>query len=185
MRDCLGVGFADEFASLFGQPLAQFAKILYDAVMNDRNEIGGVRMGIVFGRPAMRCPAGMTNTDIAPKRFAIEPSFERAQLAFRATPAEHAVVERGNAGRIIASVLKALEGVDQLLCNRFLSQGFRLSRTPPRWPLSPFPFLLGAMGGLRKIKPLLGVCLRFFWFFSRPIFSQGLCPAASVLPSLP
>src|SRR5262249_24518467 len=100
-------------------------------------EIGGVRMGIVFGRPAMRCPARMTDTDIAPKWFAIEPSFERTQLAFRATPAERAVVERGNAGRIIASVLKALEGVDQLLCNRFRSQDSYYPAHPSGWPLCP------------------------------------------------
>jgi hypothetical protein len=109
--------------------------------MNDRNNIGGVRMCIVFGRSAMRCPAGMTDTDIAPKRFAIEPRFERAQLAFRATPAEHAVVERGNASRVIASVLKALEGVDQLLCNRFRSQDSDYSAHPSGWPLCPLPIV--------------------------------------------
>src|SRR6476661_753788 len=104
MCDGLGVGFADELASFFGKPLAQLAKILDDAVMNDRNNIGGVRMSIVFGRSAVRRPARMTDADIAPKWLAIEPRFKRAQLAFRATPAEHTVVKRGNAGGVIAAV---------------------------------------------------------------------------------
>src|SRR5262245_45625155 len=137
MRDGLGVGFADELASFFGQPLAQLAKILDDAVMHDRNNIGGVRMGIVFGRPAVRCPASMTDADIAPERLAIEPRFERAQLPFRATTAEYAVVERGNAGRVIASVFEALEGVDQLLRNWFRSQNSDYSAHPSGWPLCP------------------------------------------------
>ena len=77
----------------------KLAKILDDAVVNDRNDIGGVRMSIVFVRSAMGRPTGMTDTDIAPKWFAIEPRFKRAQLAFCATTTECAVVERSNAGR--------------------------------------------------------------------------------------
>ena len=151
MRDGLGVGFADELATLFGQPLPQFAKILDDAVMDDGNEIRGVRMSIVFGRSAVRRPAGMTDADIAAKRLAIEPRFERAQLAFRTTSAEHAVVKRGNAGRVIASVLKALEGVDQLLCNRLRSQDSDYAAHPSGWPLLPITYRLAADGRLTEI----------------------------------
>jgi hypothetical protein len=157
MRDGLRVGFADEFASLFCQPLTQFAKILDYAIMNDRNDIGGVRMGIVFGRPAMRCPTGMTDTDISSKRLAIEPRFERAQLAFCATPAEHTVVERGYAGRVIASVLKALEGVDQLLCDRFRPQDSDYSAHPSGLAPLPVTYRLAAHGRLTEITTHFGV----------------------------
>jgi hypothetical protein len=157
MRDGFGVGFAEELASLFCQPLPQLAKILDDAVVDDRNEICGVRMSIVFGWPAVRCPPRMTNADIAPKRLAIEPRFERAQLAFRTTSAEHAVVKRGNARRVITSVLKALESVDQLLCNRFASQDSDYSAHPSGWPLCPLPYRLAADGRLMEITTHFGV----------------------------
>ena len=157
MRDGLGVGFADELASLFGQPLAQFAKVFDDAVMNDRDNLRSMRMSIVFGRPAVRCPAGMTDADVAAKRLAIEPRFERAQLAFRTTPAEHAVIKRGNARRVIASVLKALEGVDQLLCNRLRSQDSDYAAHPSGWPLLPITYRLAAHGRLTEITTHFGV----------------------------
>ena len=177
MRDGLGVGLADELASLFGQPLTQLAKILDDAVVNDRNDIGGVRMSVVFVRSAVGRPTGMTDTDIAPKWFAIEPRFKRAQLAFCATTTECAVVERSNAGRVITSVFEAFKGVDQLLCNRFCSQEFRRFRTSVWMAPLPVTYRLAAQGRLTEIttrfaRVTLPCKLRIFCVSFRP----GSCP---------
>ena len=137
MSNGLGVGFADKFAAFFGQLLAQLAEIFDDPVVDDRNDIGGMRMSIVFGRPAVGCPAGVTDPDIASKRLALEPRFKRTQLAFRATAAKHAVVERGDTRGVIASVLEAFQGIDQLLGNRLGSQNSDNSAHPSGWPLCP------------------------------------------------
>ena len=42
-----------------------------------------------------------------------------SQLAFGAPPRQHAVLERGDAGRIIAAVFEALERVDKERRDRF------------------------------------------------------------------
>jgi hypothetical protein len=60
----------------------------------------------------------MTYADGAAERFLGEPGLERIQLALRTAAIEHAVVKRCNAGRVIATVLKAPERADQLAGDR-------------------------------------------------------------------
>ena len=86
MRDDFGVGLGRELGALRFQLSAQLAEILDDAVVHDREPVGGVRMGVVLGRPAVRCPAGVADADRAGERFARERCFEVLQLAF-GTPA--------------------------------------------------------------------------------------------------
>ena len=69
MRDGFGVGLGREDMALGGQLLAQFAEILDDAVMDDGDLVVGVRMGVVFGRPAMRRPARVAEADMAVERL--------------------------------------------------------------------------------------------------------------------
>ena len=137
MRDGLSVGFTDEFAALFRQLLAQLAKIVEDAVVNDRDDVGRMRMSIVFCGTAMRGPACVTDPDIAPQRLTVEPCFKRTQFAFGATTAEYAVVERGDTRGVIAAVLETFQGVDQLLRNRLGSQNSDNPAHPFGWPLCP------------------------------------------------
>ncbi len=118
MRDHLGVGFAFEFGAALDEPFAQLAKILDDAVMHHGDAVGGVRMGVAFGRPAMGRPAGVTDADIAAERLLLEPQFQCVQLALGAAPRQHAMVERGDAGGVIAAVFEALERIDQMARDR-------------------------------------------------------------------
>ena len=137
MRDCLGIRIADKFAAAPGQPLTQLAKIFNDAIVNHRDDVGGVRMRIGLSRPAMGRPAGVANADGPAQRFALEPRFERAQFAFSAPAPEDTVVERCNARGIIAAVFKALEGINQLPGNRLGPQNSDNSAHPFGWPLCP------------------------------------------------
>ena len=63
MRDHLGVGFAAERGALLLQLFAQLAEVLDDAVVDDRELLGGVRMRVVLGRLAVGRPAGMADAD--------------------------------------------------------------------------------------------------------------------------
>ena len=49
---------------------AQLDEILDDAVVHDRELFGGVRMGVVLGRPAMGRPAGVADADGSRQRLA-------------------------------------------------------------------------------------------------------------------
>src|SRR5665811_1564636 len=99
-------GLTAELGTVLDEPLAQLTEILDDAVMHHGNAVGGVRMGIVLGRPAVCRPAGVADAEIAAERLALEPDFKRVQLAYGAAAREHAVIERGAAGRVIAAVVE-------------------------------------------------------------------------------
>ena len=72
MRDDFGVGLRAEFDAARFQLFAQFAEILDDAVMHDRELVGGMRMRVVFVRAAMRRPARVADAGHAGERFAVE-----------------------------------------------------------------------------------------------------------------
>ena len=110
------------FAPLLLQLLAQLAEILDDAVVDDREAVGGVRMRVAFGRPAVGRPAGMADADGAGERLAREPRFEIAQLALGAPAGELSVLQRGDAGRVVAAVFEPLERVDERARDRLTSE---------------------------------------------------------------
>ena len=118
MGDDLGVGLAGELGAVLDQALAQFAEVLDNAVMHDGDLVGRVRMRVALGRPAVRRPAGMADADQAAERLLVEPVLQRPQFALGAAAAEHAVVERGDAGRVVAAVFEALERIDQVAGDR-------------------------------------------------------------------
>jgi hypothetical protein len=72
----LGVGLAGEFGALLFQHQAQFAKILDDAIVNDGDVVGGVRMRVVLRRLAMGGPAGVADAAQADQRLCLELGFE-------------------------------------------------------------------------------------------------------------
>ena len=98
------------------------AEILDDAVVHDRDEIGHVRMGVGLDRLAVSRPAGMADAGRARKRLGFQLQLEIAQLAFGAAAAEMAVVDGGNASRIVAAIFEALQRIDELLSDRPLAE---------------------------------------------------------------
>ena len=73
MGNNLGVGFAAEASALFLKLLAQFAEILDDAVMHDREPFGRVRVGVVLGGTAVGRPAGVPDAAGTGKRLTGQP----------------------------------------------------------------------------------------------------------------
>ncbi len=136
MRDHFGVGLAAELGAVFDEFFAQLAEILDDAVVHHRDPVGCVRMGVALGRPAVGRPAGVTDADIAAERLALEPRFQGAQLAFGAAARQHAVIERGDAGRVIAAVFEALERIDQMARDRLAPENSNDPAHPLGWPLT-------------------------------------------------
>ena len=122
MQHDLGVGLGLEDRALFLQRLAQLAKILDDAVVDDRDTLGRMRMRVVLGRPAVGGPARMADAAMAGERFCGEFRFEIFQLAFGAAAIELVAFERGDACGIVAAIFKALERIDQLLRNGSATQ---------------------------------------------------------------
>ena len=136
MGDDLGVGFAAEFRAVLAEPFAQFAEILDDAVMSDRDAVGGVRMRVALGRFAVRRPAGVADADIAGERLLRQALFQRGELALGASAAERAVIQSGDTGGVVAPVFEAFERLDQMAGNRLASNNSDDPAHPFGWPLS-------------------------------------------------
>ena len=112
MGDHFGVGFGREFRAASFSLGAQLAEIFDDAVVDDRDAVGGVRMRVDFVRTAMGRPARVADADLAAERLLVQPLLEIAQLALGAAAREMAIFQRGNAGGIVAAVLQPLERID-------------------------------------------------------------------------
>ena len=61
MDDHLCVGFRRQFMAGLNQFSAQFTKVLDNAIVDNGDARGRMRMGVDLVRDAMRCPAGMAN----------------------------------------------------------------------------------------------------------------------------
>ncbi len=72
MRDEFGVGFGAELVVALEQGGAQFDVILDDAVMDDGDRSGLMRMGVAFGRTAVRGPSRMPDADVAGERRLVD-----------------------------------------------------------------------------------------------------------------
>ena len=135
MGDDFGIGLAAELGAVLDQRFAQLTKVLDDAVMHDGDAVGGVGMRIALGRPAVRRPARVANADIAGQRLVSEPGDKRLQFALGAAAAELAVIERGDAGGVVAAVFEALERIDQMAGDRFAPENSDDPAHPFGWPL--------------------------------------------------
>ena len=60
----------------------------------------------------------MADADIAAERLSLQPRFQRLQFTFGAPTSKDAVVECGDARKVVAAVFEALERIDQLSGNR-------------------------------------------------------------------
>ena len=100
----------------------QLAVVLDDAVVDDREPVGGVRMGVGLVRLAVRRPARVADADRAGQRRLRQLELEVAQLAFGAPALEAPVLQGGDARRVVAAVLEALQRVDDLHRHRLVSE---------------------------------------------------------------
>ena len=64
-----------------------------------------------------------------------EPGCQRLQFAFGAAAAELAVIERGDAGGVVAAVFEALERIDQMAGDRLAPENSDDPAHPFGWPL--------------------------------------------------
>ena len=122
MGDHLGVGFAGELGAAGFQLLTELAEILDDAVVDHRDAVGGVRMGVGFGRLAVGRPAGVADAGVAAQRLAAQPVFEIAKLALGSAARQRAMLERGDARGIVAAVFEPLQRVDKLPRHRLTAE---------------------------------------------------------------
>ena len=104
------------------QLVAQLAEVLDDAVVDDRDALGRMRVGVVLGRPAVGGPAGVADAGLAARAALREPRLEVRELALGAAALELAALERRDAGGIVAAIFEPLERIDQLLRHRGASQ---------------------------------------------------------------
>ena len=106
MGDGFRVGLGRKDMALGGQLRAQFAEILDDAVMDHRDAVIGVRVGVGLIRLAMRRPPRVADADRAVKRRGGELFLEIFQLAAGAHAREPPVFQGGDAGRVIAAIFE-------------------------------------------------------------------------------
>ena len=132
MGDDLAIGFGGELGALALQLAPQLAEILDDAVVHDRELVGGVRMRVVLGRPAVRRPAGVADADRSRQRLARELQFQILEFALGTPSRQRAVLERGDAGGIVAAVFEALERVDEKRCDRLTADDSDNAAHPSR-----------------------------------------------------
>src|SRR5882672_9869105 len=112
VRDDFGVRVGRERVAERLQPRAHRIMVLDDAVVHHRDAAGDMRMGVALGGHAVRRPAGVADADVA-----VEVLRRRQLLQLRYPPtrakALHAAVDHGDAGRVVAAVLEALQPLEQ------------------------------------------------------------------------
>ena len=107
--DDLGIGFGDEGVAFLRQLALQFQVVFDDAVMHHHDAPGAVsmRMGVLFGWPAMGRPTGVANAVGAVQRVLPDHFFQVAQLPGR--PAQFEPMSRGphsDTGGVISAVFQ-------------------------------------------------------------------------------
>ena len=95
-----------------------------------------MRVGVGLDRLAVGRPAGVADAGRAHQRLGLQLQLEIAQLAFGAAAAEMAVVDGGDAGRIVAAIFEPLQRVDQLLSDRPLAEDANDAAHRPLLPLT-------------------------------------------------
>ena len=105
---------------------------------------GLVRVGVALGRRAVRRPAGMADAGMAADRILHEQVGERDQLADRAAAGEAAVVQRRDAGAVVAAVLEPLQRLEDQRRDLVAAEDARRCRTSGG----------GLSGRLERAQPL-------------------------------
>ena len=118
----LGVGLGLEHVALGGQRLAQLLEVLDDAVVHDGDALVHVRVGVALDRLAVGRPARMAEAGVPLQRMVGEPQLQVLELALGAAAVEMAVLDGGNARRIIAAILEPPQRVDEVARHRLLPE---------------------------------------------------------------
>ena len=115
VRDDFRVGFGDELVALALQLLLQVEVVLDDAVVDDDDLAGAVavRMGVFFGRPAVRRPARVADAVVADSGCRVDDVFEVRELAGAAPQFDAAVAHDGDARRVVAAIFEPPQAVDE------------------------------------------------------------------------
>ncbi|MNE37016.1 hypothetical protein D3C80_1308540 [compost metagenome] len=109
----LGVGLALEDAALGLQLGLQLGEVLDDAVVDQADAAGLVRVGVGGRGGAVGGPAGVADADGPGQGFGGQDGLQFADLALGAAALDAAVDDGGDAGGIIAAVFQPLQAVDQ------------------------------------------------------------------------
>ena len=113
MADDLGIGLRFEHVAERAQAFALLLVVFDDAVVHQRQFAGAdVRMRIEFGDAAVGGPARVPDADLTCQGFGLRRRFHFGHAA-GTTHAFDAVGHDRDAGGIVATVLEALESVDQ------------------------------------------------------------------------
>ena len=89
--------------------------------MNDGNAIGGMRMRLPFGRRTMSCPARVADADDAVERVLGKQPVQIDELSLGTTAFDGAVMQRRNAGAVIAAIFEPLQRLEYDGRSRFRS----------------------------------------------------------------
>ncbi len=112
-RHHLGIGFRSEHVAARLQVAAQAGVVLDDAVVHQRDAAGHVRMRIGLVGHAMRRPARMRDAGATGERIGQVLRFHLAHLALGAHATDFALVQHGQAGRVVAAVFQRLQSGNQ------------------------------------------------------------------------
>src|SRR5215212_6468843 len=115
MQNDLGVGFSFEHRAVFLKRSAQLAEILDDAVVDNGDAIGRMRMRVGLGRLAVRGPTGVADAGMAAQRLGLQSFFEVLEFAFGATALDVVAFQSRHARGIVTAIFQALERIYQLL----------------------------------------------------------------------
>src|SRR5690606_12595306 len=90
-----------------------------------------MRMGIALIRRAMRRPAGMADPGLAADRITHQQIRQCDQLADRAAPIQPALMQRGDAGAVIAAVFQPLQRFQDQGCDLVTAEDADNPAHPP------------------------------------------------------
>src|SRR4051812_41740912 len=113
MGNNLRIRLALERAAASDQLLAQRLEVLDDAVLDDGNWPDDVRMRVADGRGAVRRPGRVGDADDTAERLRLKLSREIVELSLGTAAHELAMVDRADAGAVIAAIFEPLQPVIQ------------------------------------------------------------------------
>ncbi len=107
VRDHFRVGLALEHVAALGQPLPQRARVLDDAVVDDRYPVvaAGVRVGVDLGRRAVGGPARMGEADRTGRRIGMDQILEPLDPPRELCDVQTLAVDDREAGGIVSTIL--------------------------------------------------------------------------------
>jgi len=114
MGDDLGVGLGHEAVAGGGEARFQREIVLDDPVV-DHDQLAlavRVRVGVLLARPSVGGPAGVADAEGAFQRLGAQALLEVLQLADRAAAVQAALVDHGDARRVVPAVLEPAQALD-------------------------------------------------------------------------